>query len=226
MIIRQFADDDKPREKAMNQGVGALTDAELLAILLRTGVQGKNVIEVSREILANFGNDLARLAKASPRELSQIVSGIGPAKAITVMAALELGSRCRGAAARERQQMTSSNLIYAYLREKMQDLVHEEFRVVMLNKRLGVEFDERISSGGMDATVVDMRMLMKRVLDARAAAIIVAHNHPSGALKPSAQDDALTRRIKETCALFDIRLVDHLIISPTGYYSYADRGRL
>lgn len=226
MIIRQFADDDKPREKAMNQGVGALTDAELLAILLRTGVQGKNVIEVSREILANFGNDLARLAKASPRELSQIVSGIGPAKAITVMAALELGSRCRGASARERQQMTSSNLIYAYLREKMQDLVHEEFRVVMLNKRLGVEFDERISSGGMDATVVDMRMLMKRVLDARAAAIIVAHNHPSGALKPSAQDDALTRRIKEACALFDIRLVDHLIISPTGYYSYADRGRL
>ncbi len=226
MILRHFADDDKPREKAMTQGVGVLTDAELLAILLRTGVKGKNVIEVSREILANYGNDLARLAKASPRELAQIVSGIGPAKAITVIAALELGSRCRGASARERLQMTSSTAIYAYLREKMQDLDHEEFRVVMLNRRLGVEFDERISSGGMDATVVDMRMLMKRVLDARAAAIAVAHNHPSGALTPSVQDNKLTGRIKEACGLFDIQLVDHLIISPTGYYSYADSGCL
>lgn len=226
MQITQLADDDKPREKALNQGIGVLTDAELLAILLRTGVQGKNVIEVARSILGCFGNDLSRLAKASPRELTQLVPGIGPAKAITVIAALELGSRCRGAMARRKPQISSSASSYEYLRERMQDLDHEEFWVVMLNRRLGIEFAERVSAGGMDATVVDVRLLIKKALDARASAIIVAHNHPSGNLKPSMADDSLTRRIKDACALLDIRLVDHLIISPTGYYSYSDNTRL
>lgn len=226
MQITRLADDDKPREKAINQGIGVLTDAELLAILLRTGIQGQNAIEVSRSILACFGNDLSRLAKASPRELAQLVPGIGPAKAITVIAALELGSRCRGAMAKEKPQVSSSQASYEYLRPKMEYLDHEEFWAVMLNRRLGIEFAERVSIGGMDATVVDLRLLVKKALDARASAIIVAHNHPSGALTPSMQDDALTRRIKDACALLDIRLLDHLIISPTGYYSYSDHSKL
>lgn len=225
-MIRNLADDDKPREKALNQGIGVLSDAELLAILLRTGVTGKNVIEVSRDILAKFGNDLARLARATPRELAQLVPGIGPAKAITVIAALELGSRCRGAMAVKKQTLSSSRDIYEYIRDKVQDLDHEQFWAIMLNRQLGVECRELISTGGLDATLVDMRMLMKKALDAHATAIAVVHNHPSGNLKPSASDNTLTQRIKSACQTLDIRLIDHLIISPTGYYSYADNSNL
>lgn len=225
-MIRLLADDDKPREKALIQGIGVLSDAELLAILLRTGVTGKNVIEVSRDILAKYGNDLSRLARATPRELTQLVPGIGPAKAITVIAALELGSRCRGAMAREKQTLTSSRDIYNYMRHEIEDIDHEEFWAIMLNKKLGIECREIISSGGLDATVVDIRLLMKKALDAHAAAIAVVHNHPSGGLKPSCADDSLTKRIKSACDTLDIRLIDHVIISPTGYYSYSDNGQL
>lgn len=226
MMMRHLADDERPREKALERGISALSDAELLAILLRVGVRGKNVIDVSRDILGCYGNDLGRLAKASPRELSQLVPGIGPAKAITVIAALELGQRCRGALGRVKPKMTGSGAIYEYVRDKVELLDHEEFWAVMLNKSLGVESLERISSGGMDATVVDIRLLVKRALDARAVAVALVHNHPSGQLRPSMQDDALTRRIKQACELLDIRLIDHLIISPAGYFSYNDEAKL
>lgn len=226
MQISALSDDDKPREKALAQGIGVLTDAELLAILLRTGVRGKNVVEISQEILAKFDNNLARLARVSPRELATLVPGIGPAKAMTVIAALELGSRCRTSAAMQKPQMTGSNAIYEYIRGRVEDLDHEQFWVIYMSRRLAADFCERVSTGGMDSTLVDMRILMKKVLDARAAAIAVVHNHPSGSLAPSMADDTLTRRIKEACALLDVRLVDHLIISPSGYYSYADESRL
>ncbi len=225
-MIRNLADDDKPREKALKQGISVLSDAELLAILLRTGVTGKNVIEVSRDILAKYDHNLARLARVTPRELTQLVPGIGPAKAITVIAALELGSRCRGAMARKKQALTSSAAIYDFIRERIQDIDHEQFWAIMLNRQLAVESCELISKGGLDATVVDIRMLMKKALDAHATSIAVVHNHPSGALNPSMQDDSLTKRIKNACATLDIRLIDHLIISPTGYYSYSDNSRL
>jgi DNA repair protein radC len=226
IMMRHLADDEKPREKAMSRGIGALTDAELLAILLRVGVAGRNVIDVSRDILSHYGQDLGRLAKASPRELSQLVPGIGPAKAITVIAALELGQRCRSALARVKPQMTSSRVIHEYMLDKFESKDHEEFWAIMLNKRLGVESTELISAGGLDTTVVDVRVLVKRALDARATHLALVHNHPSGALTPSMQDDSLTRRIKQACELLDIRVVDHVIITPTGYYSYADQGRL
>ncbi len=225
-MLRDFADDEKPREKALQQGFGALSDAELLAILLRVGVKGRNVIDVARDILEKYGNDLGRLANASARELTQLVPGIGPTKAITVKAALELGLRCRSAAARVKPQMNSSSGIYEYTRHVLEDLDHEEFWILLLDKRLGVITMEQISSGGMDMTAVDIRVVMKRALDARAVCMVALHNHPSGQLMPSMQDDTLTRRIKDAAALFDIRLIDHLIIAPTGYYSYCDRGRL
>lgn len=225
-MLRDLADDDKPREKALNQGFGALSDAELLAILLRVGVKGRNVIDVARDILEKFGNDLARLAAASPRELTQLVPGIGPTKAITVKAALELGQRCRGAAARVKPQLNTSQKIYEYMRGELEHLDYEEFRVLMLNKRLGVISVERISSGGIDSTVVDIRMIIKRALDARAVGMTLVHNHPSGQLSPSMHDDTLTRRIKNAAALFDIRLIDHVIITSAGYYSYADNGKI
>lgn len=225
-MIRDLNDDEKPREKALLHGIASLSDAELLAILLRVGVRGRSVIDVARDILARFDNDLGRLAKATPRELSQLVPGIGPAKAMTVIAALELGSRCRGALARPKEQLASSETVYRYMLDRLEALDHEEFWVVMLNRRLAIESRERLSTGGTDATVVDVKLLVKKVLDSRASAVILVHNHPSGALNPSAQDDALTRRIKDACALFDIRVLDHVIISPAGFYSYADSGRL
>lgn len=225
-MIRNLAEDEKPREKALRHGISTLTDAELLAILLRVGVTGKSVIDVAHDILAHFSNDLGRMAHTSTHELTGIVKGIGPAKALTVIAALELGQRCRTSGARIKPQMTDSRSIYDYVRDKVEFLDHEQFWVLMLNKRLGVESLEQISSGGMDSTVVDIRMIVKRALDARAIAVALIHNHPSGALNPSIQDDTLTRRIKAACETLDIRVIDHLIISPTGYYSYSDSSRL
>lgn len=225
-MLRDFADEEKPREKALSQGINVLTNVELLAILLRVGIKGRSVLDVSRDILARFGNDLRRLAQVSPRELTKLVPGIGPTKAITIIAALELGQRCREAAARVKPQMTGSDKIYDYVRSDIEDLDHEEFWALMLDKRLGVICLEKISSGGLDMTAVDIRMVIKRALDARAVAMAIIHNHPSGQLNPSMQDDTLTRRVKEAAAFFDIRVIDHLIIAPTGYYSYNDRGRL
>lgn len=225
-MIRNLADDEKPREKALRHGIQTLTNAELLAILLRVGVQGKSVIDVSQDILNHFGGNLGNLAKTTPGELTAIVKGIGPAKALTVIAALELGQRVRRSNARIKPRMTGSANIYDYVRDRVEFLDHEQFWVLMLNKSLGVEALEMISLGGMDATVVDIRLLAKRALDARAVAVALIHNHPSGALTPSMQDDSLTRRIKTACETLDIRVIDHLIISPTGYYSYSDQGRL
>lgn len=227
-MMRNLSDEEKPREKALNQGIGALSDAELLAILLRVGITGKSVITVAREILARYGNDLGRLARATPRELSRQVPGIGPTKAITITAALELGLRARGAMAKAaaNPRMTSSQQIYEHMRPKMELLTNEEFWVVILNQRLNIIGEERISIGGITSTMVDVKMLFKRVIDAQCPAIALAHNHPSGALTPSLADDELTRKICSGAKLLDIRVLDHLIITPSAYYSYADSGRL
>lgn len=219
-------DDEKPREKALRHGIKVLSDTELLAILLRVGVEGRSVLEVCNDILDHFHQNLDALAKASPRELQTIVKGIGPAKALTITAALELGQRVRQSAARQKPLMASSEAIYDFIRDQVEDLDHEEFWLLMLNRRLGVEAVERISSGGMASTVVDVRMIIKRALDARAVAMALVHNHPSNNLNPSQQDDAITRRIKSACELFEIRLIDHVIVGPGGYYSYSDRGKL
>lgn len=223
-----MADDDKPREKALKFGVKTLTDAELLAIMLRVGIQGKNVLEVAREILRIHGNDLANLAGTTPPALARMVPGMGPTKAITVAAAIELGVRARGAMARRHKQnsITGAADLYDHLSQYVEMLAHEEFWVVMLSQKLSVMSCQRISQGGMAATVVDLRLLFKRVLDSGATTIAVAHNHPSGQLRPSMQDDTLTHRIVEAAKLLDVRVIDHLIITADGYYSYADQGRL
>lgn len=227
-MMRHLADEDKPREKALAQGIGVLTDAELLAILLRVGIRGKSVLTVAREILARYDNDLARLARSTPRELARMVPGIGPAKAITIIAALELGLRARGALARAESnpRLTSSAVVFDYMRPRLELLTHEEFWIVTLSQRLSLLGAERISTGGIAATLVDLKMLFKRAIDAQCPAIALVHNHPSGALVPSAADDDLTRRICAAAKLLDIRVVDHLIIASNGYYSYADHSRL
>lgn len=227
-LIRLLADEEKPREKALNQGIAALTDAELLAILLRVGVKGKSVLTVAREILRLHDNDLAKLARQTPRALARMVPGIGPTKAITLIAALELGLRARGAMARslEQKKLSGSEAIYQYMRARMELLTHEEFWVIILNNNLVPIACERVNQGGMASTIVDLRILFKKVIDHQAATIAVVHNHPSGNLSPSMADDELTKKIAAAAKILDIRLLDHIIISPTGFYSYHDQSRL
>ena len=210
-LIRDLAYDDRPREKAWANGTASLTPAELIAILLRTGLKGRSVVQVM-----------------TPAELSRLVPGIGPTKAITLMAAIELGARCQSALtlANDMPQITSSERIYSMMRPRLERLRHEEFWVLMLNRANRVESRWMVSQGGMAATVVDVRLLFKKVIDAQASAIVLVHNHPSGQLHPSAADDDLTSRISAAAELLDIRVVDHLIISPAGFYSYFDEGRL
>lgn len=228
IMMRNLADDERPREKALSQGIDVLSDAELLAILLRVGVRGKSVITVAREILACYGNNLGTLASATPQELARQVPGIGPTKAITIIAALELGLRTRAAKAKQAQtpQMTSSQIIYEHMRPKLELLTNEEFWVVTLSQRLSILGEVRISTGGITSTIVDLKMLFKRVIDAQCPAICLIHNHPSGSLTPSMQDDELTRRICAAAKLLDIRVIDHLIITPSAYYSYSDSARM
>lgn len=227
-LIRLLADDEKPREKALNQGIGTLSDAELLAILLRVGIKGKSVLTVAREILRLHDNDLARLARQTPRALAKMVPGIGPTKAITLIAALELGLRARGAMARANSQesFSGSQSIYEYIRPRLELLSHEEFWVVMLSNRLVPIACERVGQGGIASTLVDVRVLFKKVIDHQAPAIAVIHNHPSGKLSPSLPDDELTKKIATAAKTLDIKLIDHLIVSSSGYYSYHDENRL
>lgn len=227
-LIRHLADDDKPREKAMRMGLRALTPAELIAIQLRTGMTGKSVLEMSREILAKCDNDLATLCRLSPDELSRMVPGMGPVKAITLMAAIELGARCQSELTKcnLRTQVTSSAAIYNHMRHKLERLPHEEFWVLTLNRSNRIEREWMVSQGGMSATIIDIKLLFKRVIDCQAVSIALIHNHPSGSLTPSMQDDDLTRKITAAAKLLDIKVLDHVIISPAGFYSYFDEGRI
>ena len=224
--IADMADADKPREKAMANGLGALTDTELLAIILGSGQRGKSVLELSREILSRCGNRLGPLSRMTIAELMRDIKGLGPAKAISLLAAVELGCRCRSDLALENPQIKSSATIYEHMRPKLERLNHEEFWILTLNRANRVSRQLLISQGGMASTVVDPKLIFKKAIDIQATGIVLVHNHPSGNLTPSAEDDKLTRRIKEGAALLDINVLDHVIISPSGYYSYFDNGRL
>ncbi|MDE7406993.1 MAG: DNA repair protein RadC [Muribaculaceae bacterium] len=226
MRIADMPEADKPREKAMAHGVGSLTDSELIAILLGSGLQGKSVVQLSREILARCGDRLGTLSRMTIGELMRDVRGIGPAKAITLLAAIELGSRCRSDLALQNPQITSSEAIFEYMRPSLERVSHEEFWMLILNRANRVMSKWLISQGGMASTVVDVRLLFKKAIDQQASSIVLVHNHPSGALRPSPEDDKLTRRIKDGASLLDIRVLDHLIVSAAGYYSYHDEGRL
>lgn len=218
--------DDKPREKAIRNGIRSLSDTELMAILLGGGVPGKSVIDLSREIYAAYDSSLSRMAQASVHEMCRRFKGVGPAKAITLAAALELGSRRKDATETERPRILSSADAYNLIRGQLENLTTEEFWIILLSRSGHVISTERISIGGTSATVVDPKVIMKLALDHLAASIILVHNHPSGQTKPSPQDDSLTRRLKSAGELLDIRVIDHLIITPTTYISYSDQGRL
>ncbi len=226
MMMREMADDDKPREKALSQGFDALSDAELLALLLGSGVPGKSVLELAREILVDNDNRLRVLARRSVHDFIRSYKGVGQAKATLLVAAMTFGARCQADFGVRDPQMTSSEDVYRYMRPKLAHLNCEEFWILHLSHANRVQFAERMARGGLAATVVDARLIAKSAIDHLSSGLILVHNHPSGNLVPSPQDDRLTRKIIDVAKICDISIHDHVIVGPGGYFSYRDSGRL
>lgn len=224
--VSDLDDGDKPREKAMTAGISSLTNAELMAIILGSGMPGKSVISLSQEILREADGRLSRVARLTIAEMVKKYAGVGPAKAVSLAAAFELGTRCADDMAVADVAITSAADVYKLMRSKLQRLNNEEFWVLNLSRANRVMSQDCVSRGGTSATVVDVKMVLKSAIDRLSSAIILVHNHPSGNLNPSGQDDTLTAKIKKGAELLDIRVLDHIIISPAGYYSYNDQGRL
>jgi DNA repair protein RadC len=223
--IKLWAKDDRPREKLLTNGAENLSNSELLAILIHNGSREKSAVDLAKEVLKLGKDNLGELGKLSIKELTKI-KGIGEAKAITIAAALELGRRRQGAAPLEKSIITSSTDIANYLKTRLSDLAYEVFAVIFLNQANKVNHFEIISEGGITGTVADPRIILKKALEQNAVSMILCHNHPSGSLKPSKQDGILTTKIKEAALLLDIRVIDHIIVSEAGYYSFADEGLL
>lgn len=223
--INLWSKDDRPREKLLAKGAENLTDSELLAILIHHGTRQKTAVDLGRDVLNLGKNNLNELGKLTVAQL-QTVKGIGQAKAITIAAALELGRRRQGGASLERSIVTTSKDVAEYLQSRLMDYRHEVFGVLFLNRANKVNHFEIVSVGGMTATIADPRVILKKALESDAVSLILCHNHPSGSLRPSRADEALTSKIKEAAGYFDIRVVDHIIVSEDGYYSFADEGLL
>ena len=223
--IKQWAKDDRPREKLLMKGAESLSDSELLAILIVNGTRSKTAIDLAKEILILGKNNLPELGKLSVKELMKI-KGIGEAKAITIVAALEIGRRRQAMNYREKAVMTSSSDVANYLQSLLKDYRHEVFAVLFLNRANKINHFQIVSEGGITGTVADPRIILKKALEEDAVSIILCHNHPSGSLKPSGADQELKKKIKEAAKFFDIKVLDHLIVSDAGYYSFADEGIL
>lgn len=222
--IKQWAADDRPREKMLLKGRESLSDAELIAILLATGTREQSAVDLAKSMMRAAGNDLNNLARMTVKDL-QKTKGIGPAKAITIAAALELGGRKRSSFT-EKKRISSSRGAYDILGPMLEDKSYEEFHVMMLNRANMVLGVVQISEGGMTGTVVDPKKVFKQALDSQAVSIILCHNHPSGSLKPSKQDIDITHKLVAAGKLLELHVTDHLIITGHGYYSFADEGML
>lgn len=226
-LIKNMRPEDRPREKALRLGLKALSDAELMALLFSTGIKGKSVIEMSQDILDDNKGHLSTVASLSVSDFLKRYKGIGVAKAITLLAALELGARSSAdAAAKEEPTVNSSEIAYRLMRHHLADLPHEEFWVMLLSQSGKVLREVKIGQGGLTGTVADVKLIIRAAVDHLASAMILFHNHPSGNLRPSPQDDALTKKISEAAKLIDTRVNDHIIVSANGYYSYNDEGRM
>ncbi|MBK7149823.1 MAG: DNA repair protein RadC [Bacteroidetes bacterium] len=226
LSIKNWAEEDRPREKLLLKGKAALSDAELLAILLRTGVKGTSALDMSKAILNKVQGDLNELGKLSVSDLKKMQRGLGDTKSITLVAALELGRRRQATEVREKPQIRCSRDIFDFIYPDMADLKHEEFFVLFLNKANRVLAHRHISKGGVDGTVADIKIILRHALELLSSGIVAVHNHPSGNLKPSEADIRLTRKLKESAALMDIQLLDHLIIGEQRYFSFSDEGML
>lgn len=223
--IKSWAEEDRPREKLILKGKAALSDAELIAILIGSGSLEKSAVELSRHVLKGVNNNLGELAKLSVNDLKKY-KGIGEAKALSIISALELGRRRKEADPLKKDKIVSSRDIYDLMRPHLLDLPHEEFWVVLLNRANIVLKKMAISTGGISGTVADPRLIFKVALENMASAVILVHNHPSGNPKPSDADLVITRKMKEAGKLLEIPVLDHLIFTDSEYYSFADEGRL
>lgn len=224
--IKSWAQDERPREKLLQQGVASLSLSELFAILFRSGVGGESALSLARRVLADYQNDLNILAQCEVRELMNNYKGIGIAKASAIIAAMEIGRRRKPEDADAHAIIRFSKDAYDYIRRFMEDLSHEEFWVIYLARSNRIKGCECLSSGGMDGTVVDTRILFRNALHRKAAYILIAHNHPGGTLSPSFYDEMITKKIFESGDLLNIKLYDHIIVGKGGYFSFADEGML
>lgn len=221
--ITDWAIEDRPREKLLERGVASLTSAELIALLLSTGTQRASALDLARDLLAHFG-DLPQMARASTSELMQL-RGIGKAKAITLIAAFELGRRKLQVPAPQ-CKIYSAQAVANYLGPKMADLDQEVFHVLFLNRNNVIKAEKQFFKGGVSATIIDPKLIFREAVHQLCSALILAHNHPSGSLRPSQADLAITRKLVEGAQVFDIQVLDHIILSHQGYYSFADQGQL
>ena len=223
--IKDWSEDDQPREKLILKGRSVLSDAELIAILIGSGSREESAVGLSKRILAKAENNLSELGKLSIKDLMQF-KGIGEAKAVSIAAALELGRRRSGGETLSRKRITSSKDVYQILQPIIGELSHEEFWVLFLNNSNKVLRKEQISKGGLTGTLVDVRTVMKMAIELSAVGMILGHNHPSGTLKPSQADKQITSKLKMAAQSLDITILDHIIVTEKQYFSFADEGIL
>lgn len=225
LTIKDLAEDDRPREKMERKGASSLSDAELIAILIRVGNASETAVDVAQRLLGQVNNSLNELARLSLHQLTRI-KGIGRTKAITIQAALELGRRRNAEGPINRERIFSSRSVIDLLQPALADLPHEEFWVLLLNKSNRIIERIKVSQGGVGGTVVDPKLVLKHAVERLASALIVVHNHPSGNPQPSDKDIALTEKLKNAAQFFDITLLDHVIITDGECYSFADNGKM
>ena len=225
LTIANWAEDDQPREKLRDKGAQALSNAELLAILIGSGSPGVSAVELMQQVLNDCKNNLNTMGKMSIRQLMDY-RGIGEAKAITILAACELGKRRQEQSPLERPDLGTATRIYNYMRPKMQDLDTEEFWVLLLNQNYRLIKEIRISHGGISEVSVDVRIIMREAVLANATVLAVCHNHPSGSISPSRQDDQITQTIHRACDTMRLHFLDHLIITDGQYFSYHESGKV
>lgn len=225
LSIKCWAEDDRPREKLLLKGTSALSDAELVAILIGSGNARESAVQLAQKVMQHIQGNLIELSKLSASDLMKF-KGIGEVKAITIIAALELGKRRRRSEIHEKVQITRSNQAYEILQEHLADCNFEQFAAILLNRANRVIRSVNISSGGITGTVVDPKKVFKFALEYNATSMILGHNHPSGQIHPSEADIALTRKLKNAGELMDIPILDHIIVGDERYYSFADEGRL
>lgn len=221
--IKEWDEKDRPREKLLNKGSDILSDAELIAILIGSGSQKESAVDLARRILQSVNNDLSELSKLCIKDLTKF-NGIGIAKAISIVSALELGKRRKEFKMLQKVKITQSRDVFEILYPHLADLNHEEFWVIFLNRSNSVLSKKKISSGGISGTVADIKMIFKMAIDNLASSIILGHNHPSGNLKPSIQDIELTKKLSESGKMLEIQVLDHVIVCGNQYLSFADEG--
>jgi DNA repair protein RadC len=223
--IKSWTQEERPREKLIEKGAASLADAELIAILLATGSAEDSAVSLARKILGSTAGDLGALSRIGFQDLCKI-KGIGPAKAVTLLSAFEIGRRRRSLPTRQKQKIESSKDVFEFFLQDLGDLEHEEFWLMNLNRSNQVISLKRISEGGWHSTIVDPKKVFSKALEEKASAIIVAHNHPSGNLTPSEEDKRITRKLRRCGADLELPVLDHLIITSHGYFSFADEGIL